>query len=195
MAGLLENALKTEPLQLVFDRMVIPALSIAEQDRHDGRLSDQQAAVMYDAAREIVELAAERHPCAGPAEIARAAVACIPARDYADEVVAGMLVQLIRQCGGTAVVSSEIKLVDDFVIISALPPFAVIHARGVCKRVRAEHPNTRIMLGVWGSRTEAEIIHERLGSTVVDTVVTSLEQALRLLAGASLPAPLAGVNT
>jgi predicted PurR-regulated permease PerM len=186
-AGLLDTALKTEPLPRVFDGLVIPALSIAEQDRHEGRLSGQQATVMYDMTREIVEIAAERHPCAATDQVEQPAVVCIPARDEADEVVAGMLVLLLRQCGGAAVVRHEVEQGDESVVVSALPPFAVIHARSVCKRIRADHPNTRIVLGVWGSKTPAEVIQERLGTNSVDAVVTSLEQALQLLTAAAAP--------
>jgi hypothetical protein len=37
----------------------------------------------------------------------------------------------------------------DIVCISALPPFAVLHARDLYKRVRSNVPNTKVIVGLW----------------------------------------------
>lgn len=186
-ATLLETAAKTQPLVQVYDRLVIPALSTAEQDRHEGRLSDEKAGSMYEMAREIIEIAGERHPCPEADGIKAPLIICMGTRDQADEVVAGMVVQMIRQCGGKAEPRHDLRPEDDFVVLSALPPFAMLHARGVCKRIRTEHPQVRILLGIWGSETPAEVIQERLGAACADWVVTSLDQALQVLTFTTQP--------
>lgn len=186
-AALLDTALKEQPLPRVFDVLLVPALTASEQDRHDGRLSDQRASAMYDMAGEVIEMAAERHPCEGGVSIKYENVACLPARDQADEVVARMLVQVLRQCGGRAEVRHDLNSRNELAVISALPPFAVIHARSLCKRLRAEHPEARILLCVWGSQTSADVIRERLGTSCSDWVATSFETALQVLTEAPQP--------
>lgn len=180
VAHLIDSSLKNDSLAKVCDKLVVPALSIAEQDRHDGRLTDARANAVYDMAREVVDLAAERYRCS-QSQVRHASIVCVPARDAADELVAGILAQMLRQCDGRAEVRSEVRDGDEFVVLSALPPFVIIHARSMCRRIRAQHPGVRILLGIWGSETPAEVIQERLGTSCADSVVTSLEQALAFL--------------
>ncbi len=185
-AHLLDTATKANPLVQVYDKLVIPALSMAEQDRHEGRLSDQRAGIIYDVTSEVIEIAGERHP--GPAaEMKYDHIVCVPTRDQADEIVACMLAQLLRQSGGDAEVRHEVKSGDGLVVLSALPPFAILHARTMCRRIRSNHPDTRIAIGVWGSDMSAEVIQERLGAASPDWVVTTLEQAMNLLTVAPKP--------
>jgi methanogenic corrinoid protein MtbC1 len=86
-------------------------------------------------------------------------VVCIPARDEADEIVGIMLTQLLERAGyqaqavsigTTAEMLAQVKEVTpDIVCISALPPFALLHARDLYKRVRANVPNAKIIVGLW----------------------------------------------
>lgn len=179
--NLIEEGVQAAPLPQVIDTLVIPALIMAEQDRHEGRLMDQHARVMYDLAREMIEVAGEHHPCAASAPTKYSSIVCIPARDEADELIANVLAQFLRQCGGHAEFRKDATFNDELAVISALPPFAMIHARTVCKRIRAAHPNVHILLGVWGSETAANVIQERLGAACADWVVTSTQGALEVI--------------
>lgn len=191
-AALVEAALKTEPLPTVYDGLIVPALSLAEQDRHQGRLPESRVTAMYEMAREIIDAASDHHPCSEPSlNRLESEVVCMPARDEADELVANMLAQVLRQCGARAVVSHKVNADDGLVILSALPPFAIIHARSLAKRVRAEHPQVRIVLGVWGSGIDAAGIQSRIGSVGVDAVVTSFSEALRFFSTSGVPRPSA----
>jgi predicted PurR-regulated permease PerM len=178
----LEAALRTRPVAEVYDQLIIPALTLSEQDRHKGRLTDERAGSVYDTAREIIEIAGERHPCSETYTPMMGYFACVPVRDQADEVVAGMLAQMLRQCGAQADVTSDVHIAGEHVfVLSALPPFAIVHARTVSKRIRAAHRNAQILLGVWGSQIPADEIKDRLGSAGPDWVVTSLSQAMHVL--------------
>jgi hypothetical protein len=116
-------------------------------------------------------------------------VICIPARDEADEISSAMLSQLL-ELGGCNNVSfpldsdllhlmQSLRLSqDDVICISALPPFALSHAKTVCRQLRTHFPRTRIILGVWGFAGDAERALERFQAPRPDCLVTTLEQAV-----------------
>ena len=68
------------------------------------------------------------------------------------------------------------------VFVSALPPFAIIHARSLCRKIRQKYPDLKIVLGLWNSAIPAETVKQRLGSACSDYIVTTLEQAQSRLA-------------
>jgi methanogenic corrinoid protein MtbC1 len=83
----------------------------------------------------------------------------MPARDEADEIVGIMLTQLLERAGyhaqaisigTTAEMLAQVKdAAPDIVCISALPPFALLHARDLYKRVRSKITNAKIIVGLW----------------------------------------------
>ena len=52
---LARNYLKSAPLEKLYDEIVIPALILAERDRHAGLLNDDQEAFVHEAADDLVE--------------------------------------------------------------------------------------------------------------------------------------------
>jgi methanogenic corrinoid protein MtbC1 len=125
-------------------------------------------------------------------------IVCVPATDQADEIAASMLAQLLEQQGHKTLLlpvnalSSEVMArlgeeADTVVCISALPPFAFVHARNLCQRVRQQLPQNRIVIGLWGSTGDTDLLRERFGAARPDAVVTTLAQAIRL---ARVSAPL-----
>lgn len=202
-----EQALKAQTLTEVCDSLLIPALGLAEQDRHENRLDEEHAAFVFQTTGEVIEDLADRHPTAAQAAEAEAtppsaplSILCMPSRDSADELVGIMLVELARRHGHRA---ELLRLADldsaparlkrpgaDTLFISALPPFAVIHARSACRRARQANPRIKIVLGLWNSLLPAEKIADRLGQATCDAIVTSLAQAQALLQPAPAPAGL-----
>lgn len=101
----------------LYEQIMMPALALAERDRHRGAMNAEQVQFLYQSMREIVEelgeqatVATARAPAALNAaeasvpappraaaarESARATIVCLPARDEADELAALMLVQLL----------------------------------------------------------------------------------------------------
>jgi hypothetical protein len=74
------------------------------------------------------------------------------------------------------------------VFVSALPPFAVIHARTLCRRVRETKRDAKIVLGLWNSLVPAEKVAERLGQATCQSIVTTLADAQAFLQSAEVPA-------
>jgi predicted PurR-regulated permease PerM len=100
-------------------------------------------------------------------------VVCLPARDETDELVGTMLAQVLERAGHRAQCISadtagemlaQIKAAQpDVVCISALPPFAVPHVRSLYAKLRAQHPDLRILVGLWHFSGDSSKISRRLG--------------------------------
>jgi predicted PurR-regulated permease PerM len=176
----LEDYLKTNSLEDLYDSVLIPALALAEQDRHHDDLDVITEQFICKSTKELLDELGDKSKEPTAAEVQRAqsdlatlsapkirakppshvtSVVCIPARDEADEIVGIMLSQLLERAGyqaqaisigTTAEMLAQIKEVaPDMVCISALPPFALLHARDLYKRVRSNVPNARIIVGLW----------------------------------------------
>ncbi|HEV8416496.1 MAG TPA: AI-2E family transporter [Bryobacteraceae bacterium] len=197
--------LKENSLQQLYDSVIVPALAMAEQDRHKGGLDPTREEFLFLSVREMlvefsektvksdakaaedagVELAKERNPKTLPGR-----VFCLPASDEADEITAAMLAQLLEQAGHAAIsfaldpsLMHTIELMDpadnDIFCISALPPFAFARARTLSRRLQLGFPRTKIMIGVWGFTGDAEHALERFQPSRPAKLVSSLADAVR----------------
>jgi predicted PurR-regulated permease PerM len=186
--------LETQSLASLYDSVVIPALGLVEQDRHQGVFDDVRSNFFFLSIGELVAELTD-HPSQEkiPAE-QDFAVICISAGDPADELATHMLVQLMEQAGNHTlylpppvpdeILDSLALEPNTVVFISALPPFAFAQARTLCQQVRAHLPQNRIVIGLW-NRTEdptQDLTVERFGSGKPTAVVNSLEEAVRLVA-------------
>ena len=201
-----ERYLKDHPAGSFYDSVLIPALTMAEQDRHLNSLETRTAAFVIQSARELVEELGERLPDAevlftpeleeeSPLDLSALSglrVVCIPAGDEADEIAAMIADQLLRRFGCDSrylTIANRANLVNDLAtesrphlaIISALPPFAAGQARSLCKLLRQRYPEMKIAIGLWGVESTAKA-QERLGAGCTDLIVTTLREAVNLLA-------------
>ncbi len=181
----------------LFDSLLIPALQLAERDRHAERLTDEHAKSIMDAATEAVTKLANdsEHPsprgtpAADSNKLLR--VLCVPAKDHADQLVGSMVAQLIEAQGFECEnVSAETMLGEvfeqvgespvDLFLISALPPLALRYSRLACKRIHARFPQTPIVIGLWGSKRSEEVL-TLLKQAGADQLVTTAEGAADLV--------------
>jgi predicted PurR-regulated permease PerM len=194
--------LQGKPLVELYDSILIPALALVEQDRHQGVFDDVRCNFFFLSIGELVaELTDYRQRGTGDSVLPAPsssmqedfAVVCISASDQADELITHMLVQLMEQASHQtlylpASVSGEIldSLAGEpktVLFISALPPFAFSQARAICQRVRSHLPNNRIVIGLWTpsedpDRTQ-DLTVERFGNGRPTVVVNTLAQAVR----------------
>jgi predicted PurR-regulated permease PerM len=195
--------LKAKSLVELYDSVLIPALFLVEQDRHQGLLDDIRCNFFF---LSIGELIAELTDYQEPSDSDETslhltqpvrnefAVVCISANDQADELTSLMLGQLIERASHqtlllpAASVSSEILDTlahepNTVIFINALPPFAFSQARAICQRVRNHLPYNRIVIGLWNQGEDpdqaAELTIERFGPGKPTAVVNSLAQAVR----------------
>lgn len=220
-----ENYLKDKPAGSFYDSVLIPALTLAEQDRHLNVLEATTADFVNQNTRDLIEELGERssdnepsmfddnkddelrrtdanssgasqgdadHGEADGGALSGLRIVCIPAADEADELVSMMLAQLLVRLGCEVrhlPVTPRANLLNELAtyapeiaVISALPPFAVGQARSLCKRLRQRQPNLKLLVGLWNFEGGAAKAQDRVGPNVADRIVTSLQQAVSLLA-------------
>jgi predicted PurR-regulated permease PerM len=200
-AEVAEEFFKEKSLVELYDSVIVPALQMTRQDRQQNRLDGERAQFIYQSTRELIEdfgaRAAAEESHLEPSPQTALSVLCLPARSQTDELVALMLVQIARRNG----YATELLSIDlgeerlarvheshaSVVVVSALPPFALIHARSLCRRVRDLRPDAKILLGLWNSNLPAEKIQERIGTACSDFVVTSLAEAEMQLRAVGAP--------
>ena len=192
-------------LMQVYDEVVIPALSLAESDRHEGLLEEDRKCFIIDNTRELVtelaEMYAARAGVQGPSAEPSpppAPIVCIPARDESDELGGVMLRELLRATHVHLDLRSVSESLDQqiayirganasFVIVSSVPPSAVRHAVHVCKRLQAELPDVRVIVGLWSIDADAIRLRARLPEPLAEQLFTRLGQAVEWLRATAAP--------
>jgi len=195
----IDRYLNEHSLLELCDSVLIPALTLAEHDRHKGALDQDREEFLFLSVKEMLAELAERAARAALADVAAAGDAkpapacgrifCIPASDEADEVTAAMLALLLEHSGcivlpftpdpGLQQLAFVQPAADDVFCISALPPFAFAHARTLSHQLRVRFPKIRIVVGVWGFAGDTERAMERFQAPRPDRLVTSLADAIQ----------------
>jgi len=200
-AEIVEEYVKTHPLEGVYDDVLVPALVLARRDRARGHLSVEEERMVVRATRQILErlddstltAAARRDEGAQSAGAARSALRVFgcPARDGADEVALVMFRTLCEVSGAqvrvasAAMLSSEVVAVvgeqpPDVVLVAGVAPGGLSQTRYLCKRLRAAFPELPILVGRWSSDEDAEQIRTLLMAAGATEVGFSLMDTRRL---------------
>jgi predicted PurR-regulated permease PerM len=159
----LETHLKSSSLENLFDTVLIPALNLAEQDRHRNELDDATVNFITQTTKDLIdELSLRRDNSTADVAVERTGqekIMCLPVRDDADEIAGIMLAQLLDRAGYSATpipiggverMLAEVAGADpEVVCLSALPPYAISHARGIYRRLRSQQPRATIIIGLW----------------------------------------------
>ena len=110
--------LEGHSLAQLYDAVIIPALSMAEQDRHKGALDPARQDFLFLSVREMVVEFSEKAlkadgadraapakalPVAPPPQASPGRILILPANDEADEITAAMLAQLLIERGHAAI--------------------------------------------------------------------------------------------
>ncbi len=207
----LEEYLKDHPLEELYDCVVVPALALAEQDRHHDDLDAITEQFIVQSTKELLEELADKTKEAETVAKEKASVeetttlppavektpmlsgpltsiVCLPARDEADEIVGIMLAQLLENAGyraqalaiGTTTdMLAQVKAsAPDIVCISALPPFALLHARELYKKIRSVLPDAKVVIGLWKFAGDPIKASGRLNIAGEDKLVLTLAQTV-----------------
>ncbi|MFZ1137433.1 MAG: AI-2E family transporter [Candidatus Korobacteraceae bacterium] len=205
----LEQYLQSSSLLELYDSVVIPALSMAQRDRQQNDLDEAAAEAIYQNTRELLDELNEEHleprqPDSVAAEQKAIVsyggkIVCIPSRTSADETIANMLVHLLEREGRQAAcipLRSQVEMMTllaearpDVVVVSALQPFGLTHAKRSVAQVRTRLSNERLVIGLWNFGGEIDGLLARLGSQVQGAVVPSLATALKELKQTNLDQP------
>jgi hypothetical protein len=172
----------------LYEDVLIAALRLAERDRQGGALTPAAARSI---AESIQQLLGDTEGAASEVQFERSSSVCIaPARDDVDQLAAQMLARLLPAPEFTVVALAHSNLAAETleaiearrcktVLISALQPPAASHAESLCRRLRQQFPELKILVGLWavdGDVTKAAL---RLKAAGADEVVTTLHGAVQ----------------
>jgi hypothetical protein len=193
-------AAKDQPLEAVYDGVIVPALRLARNDRRQDLLPEEDQREVWEATREIVdELAATYHAARAaaadhtaervpeaPPPARNVRVLAVPVGDEADLLGLVMLQHLLSPERWTLDLTSPhllaaevLALVEEtrpaVVCLGALPAGSrSTHTRYLCKRLRARFPDLRIIVGRWGLRLNVAPARRQLEAAGADSVGVTL---------------------
>jgi predicted PurR-regulated permease PerM len=196
---IIEEYLKTHPMEQIYDEVLIPALNDVKRDFDFGRLDAGNQQFVFGATRSILEELnnLKPKPSANATTSAKATtveanhsaaspkvriVGC-PVRDEADELALLMCRQLLTPIRYEMEVLADEALTSEVVdqvaekcpaliCIVSLPPGGLAQTRYLCKRLRVRFPDTRIIVGRLGTQTANH--QEVLLAAGADKVATNM---------------------
>lgn len=196
--------LKDRPLIELYDAVLMPALNLAEQDRHKGAIDVTREEFLFLSVNELVAEFSDYKPAETPAneegngtgpKVNRnhgRRILCLPAHDEADEIATAMLAQILEQAGYAVIafprnpslqetVSGLNVGANDIICISAMPPYAFAPARALWKQLRARFRDATMVLCVWGFAGDIEKAKLRFERPQPEYLVTSISQTVELV--------------
>lgn len=176
----------------LLERVVIPALGLAEEDRHRGALGDERERFVFGTLRRIIDDVEGKglHPGAAPDRTIP--LLCIAgAHDEADHLAGLALARLVPADEWRARVLDHPVLAAEIagrvaesrasvVCLCAVPPHAVMRAGYLARRLKAQLPRLRILVVLWGAADIARS-RERLAAAGVDETATDAAGAIERL--------------
>jgi hypothetical protein len=123
----------------------------------------------------------------------------LPARNDSDEIAAKIVGQLLERRGvGAKALSShaltgecleELRELDlNVVCVCTVFPPAWRHSRYLCKKLKTEFPDLKIIALIWGAHEDIDEIKTRLGLAPSDVVVKTVGHAVDQLGLLGSPA-------
>jgi predicted PurR-regulated permease PerM len=214
-ADIVEAYVNADGRESVYDAVLLPALYYAKQDRDRGLLSEGDAQFVGQATREILDVLAHDAPArserdtgdrsvSDPGADTRVRIVGCPARDEADALALEMVRHLLDparyriEVSGTGMLTSEVVAWVEqerpaLLCIGAVAPGGLSQARHLCKRLRSQCPELKIVVGRWGLHDEQDTDRQHLLAAGADYVETTVLDTHRVLAQVGLtlgrPAP------
>ena len=207
-ADIVEAYVSADGRESVYDAVLLPALYYAKQDRDRGLLSEGDAQFVGQATREILDVLAhdasaspERDtgdlPVSDPGADTRVRIAGCPARDEADGLALEMVRHLLAparcqlEVSGTGMLTAEVVAWVDLhrpavLCIGSVAPGGLSQARHLCKRLRSQCPELKIVVGRWGLHDDRDTDRQQLLAAGADHVETTVLDTQRVLAQVAL---------
>jgi predicted PurR-regulated permease PerM len=179
---ILDKRFAASPRARVFDEVIIPALLLAGRDRARNEITDADHQQVVATIRALVDVVKDPGGAVAPR-----LVLGVSARAGTDEAIWEMLAQLFDpekvrvESVGSAYLSSELTTVveqqPDLVCVISIPPGGLAQARYLCRRLRAKHPTTPIVVIRPGVQANGKESAQRLTEDGATQVCFTLEDA------------------
>ena len=194
-ADLTEQLLKDKSAIDVYDEVIVPAMSLAEEGRHGGFLDSETHVYFLENTRELVEEIGTREVSGSGENHISARIICLPAKDATDELACQILAQLLPSAT-VEVMPLGISTNDlvraiqrrrvDLVCVSGVPPQATRYVAVRCRHLRKLFPDLTIMAAVW-SDADLTSVRSRIPVSDANHVVCNLQQAIEYIANIEDP--------
>jgi predicted PurR-regulated permease PerM len=186
--AVLKEYLTDHSVGALFDRVLIPALTLVRRGKKAGELKREDEAFILGATREIV--AALAPASTAEPDVAATVVLGIAATDGVDEAALDMLRHLTREGGpGVEIADRGARLAAGIhetapaaVLIAAVGPGGLTEAGYLCRRLRSQQRGLTIVVGRWGRGKDPKKARDLLISAGADRVVATLREARAYLA-------------
>jgi hypothetical protein len=207
-AAILERSPAGQAPEVVLDKLVVPALLLAEQDHARGEIGDPDHQEILRTMRSLVgapvgEDGAPPEPDPVASVLPRARILGVAAQTVADELLWEMLARLldparftVRSVGAEAMASEVTAATEldppQLVCIASCPPGGLSHVRYLCKRLRRKRPELAIVVLRPGTAVETSALVTALATEGVTRVVFTLGEALAAIDHLALLMPVNG---
>ena len=201
-AEIVEEHLKSHPKEQIFDDLLVPALNYLKRDFAFGKMAENEQQFVLQATRQIVEdldgSAPEKASLDPPSTTTastdgvqrsdatpKVLIMGCPVRDEADELSLLMLRQSLDPLRyELEIIADELlaaEMIDQIaekkpalVCLASLPPGGLAQTRYLCKRLRARFPDSKLIVGRWGSRTDnsnalTDAGADKTGNKIIET--------------------------
>jgi len=194
-AELTEQLLKDKSVIDVYDEVIVPAMSLAEEGRHGGFLDAETQVYFLENTRELVEEIGTRGVSGSGENRICTKIICLPAKDAADELACQILAQLLPntpvQVMPLGISTNDlVKAMQtgraELVCISGVPPQAARQVAVRCRHLRKLFPDLIIMAAVW-SDGDLTNVRSRIPVSDANHVVCTLRQAIEYIANIENP--------
>ncbi len=198
--AIVEEQLRTHPVEHVFDEVLVPALHYAKRDSRLGIVTDDEQEFVYTSTRQIVERIGL--PSIAPISTVattttdKISIIAWPAHDEGDAIALLMLQQLLDPTRYEMEISAAGKRLSEIVqeverktpalfCVGYIPPGGFSACRHLSKLLRARLPELTIVVGHWGLHEKAHNDREALlaaGTThVAATLIETRDQIVQAL--------------
>ena len=178
--------------EIVFDRIVVPTLLLANRDRVRDEISHAEQQGVVCAILEILRSTAESskredQPSIQDGSHRVCRLLGVPARTASDQLALEMLGQLLGETGtlthlSTVTLASELfvaieEIKPDMLCIAALAPGGLNHTRYLCRQVHNRFPDVPIWVLRVGARTDPLKLTQQFLTDGAQRVATSFADA------------------
>jgi predicted PurR-regulated permease PerM len=213
--AIVEEQLRTHPVEHVFDEVLVPALHYAKRDSWLGFLTDDEQEFIYKSTREIIERIGlpSTHPAplidvaASDAStlghtvtvtVDKIRILAWPAHDEGDAIALLMLQQLLDPTRYEMEISATGKRLSEILqeveqktpalfCVGFIPPGGLSASRHLSKLLRARLPELTIVVGHWGLQEKVHNDREALLAAGATQVAATLIETRDQIAQALHP--------
>jgi predicted PurR-regulated permease PerM len=199
-ADLVEKYLLDHPAEMVFDEVLVPALLLARKNRLRNELTAEDEEFIFQSMRELVDdlvlpqlpAVQKDHSPDDDSNEQKVLILGCPARDEMDELALQMFGQLLAGVNcrfeviSAQVFSAELvaRVKEEqprLLCVAGLPAEGLIHIRFLCKRLRSQFADLKILVGCWGLATDSQRIEQVRAAGANEVATSLLEMRKQLL--------------